>query len=100
MEPAVLMGTIIGVYLNITFPSYLIVITLVCILSLSAYRTLKKGIALYKVEKEAANSPLEGSENKPLIETSGASIQSINNTDDESQERAELMQLEKKASTN
>ena len=49
-EPSVLLGTIVGVYLNVTFPSYLIVITLFLTLTISAYNVLKKSISLYRQE--------------------------------------------------
>ena len=49
-EPSVLLGTIVGVYLNVTFPSYIIVITLFLTLTISAYNVLKKSISLYRQE--------------------------------------------------
>jgi len=51
MEPLILAGTIIGVFANIAFPSYLIIVFLVVLLGLNSYRTYVKGFQLYKEEK-------------------------------------------------
>jgi len=51
MEPMTLLGSIIGVYLNIVFPPYLLIVFLVLVLGYNAYKTLTKGFALHKQEK-------------------------------------------------
>jgi len=66
MEPLTLAGTIVGVYMNITFPGYLLIVFLVILLSITAYRTFQKGFTLYKEEKAAPKS----SEIQPILRTS------------------------------
>jgi len=58
MEPLILAGTIIGVFANVSFPSYLIIILLVLLLGANAYRTFVKGLQLYKEEKAITNAPV------------------------------------------
>lgn len=43
LEPATLLGTVIGVFFNVVFPAWLIVIFLVLLLTYAAKRTLAKG---------------------------------------------------------
>jgi len=60
IEPMVLLGTLIGVLLNIVFPSIYILISLVLLLTLIIYLTVKKGLETYRKEKaeiEAKNKP-------------------------------------------
>ena len=52
IEPTVLLGSLIGVYLNLIFPSFVIIFLLVIVLSLSAYKTMKKGIHWHRKELE------------------------------------------------
>jgi hypothetical protein len=42
MEPTTLIGTVIGVYLNVISPAYIILICLLLLLSWTSYETLKK----------------------------------------------------------
>ncbi|KAL6061845.1 Membrane transporter protein, variant 2 [Balamuthia mandrillaris] len=55
MEPMTLVGTIVGVFLNVVSPDWLIVIFLACLLAFSAYKTISKGVALHKKEMLEAN---------------------------------------------
>lgn len=48
LEPATLLGTIPGVYLNVIFPAYLITVFLAVLLLLTSYTTLKKGYQKYR----------------------------------------------------
>lgn len=63
--PCILLGTIAGVYLNVIFPAFVIVISLVVLLSYTSYKTWKKSIALYREEAEAAK---KGSEKAEVME--------------------------------
>lgn len=47
LEPATLLGTIPGVYLNVIFPAYLITVFLTVLLLLTSWTTLRKGYAKY-----------------------------------------------------
>eukprot|EP01084_Bolivina_argentea_P277093 472951_1 len=49
-EPMLLVGTIIGVFLNVIFPDILILILLALVLSYATLRTSRKGIRLWKKE--------------------------------------------------
>merc|ERR1712190_160992 len=49
-EPMLLVGTIIGVLLNVMFPDILILILLAAVLLYATNRTLRKGIRLWKKE--------------------------------------------------
>lgn len=42
MEPMTLLGSILGVYMNIVFPTYLLIVFLVLVLGYNAYKTLGK----------------------------------------------------------
>ena len=53
VEPTILVGSMLGVYLNVVFPSYLIIFFLVLLLSFTGYKTFKKGIEWYKKEKQS-----------------------------------------------
>eukprot|EP00923_Selenidium_pygospionis_P016894 GHVN01029727.1.p1 GENE.GHVN01029727.1~~GHVN01029727.1.p1 ORF type:complete len:480 (+),score=95.73 GHVN01029727.1:46-1485(+) len=54
LEPASLAGAIIGILLNIVLPSWSIIICLVCVLSITFYKTLTKGVKQFKNEVERA----------------------------------------------
>merc|ERR1719283_311599 len=49
-EPMLLVGTIIGVLLNVMFPEILILILLAIVLSYATIRTTNRGIRLWKAE--------------------------------------------------
>jgi uncharacterized membrane protein YfcA len=55
MEPMTLLGSILGVLLNVALPNWLILVLLTLLLTLTAYLSFKKGIAVWKTE-----SPLLG----------------------------------------
>ena len=49
--PMALIGTLLGVFINLIFPDLLINIFMVLILCFVSYKSTKKGISLYKTEK-------------------------------------------------
>eukprot|EP01087_Luapelamoeba_hula_P009291 TRINITY_DN2393_c0_g1_i1.p1 TRINITY_DN2393_c0_g1~~TRINITY_DN2393_c0_g1_i1.p1 ORF type:complete len:375 (-),score=28.10 TRINITY_DN2393_c0_g1_i1:81-1205(-) len=51
MEPMALIGSVFGVFFNVIFPEYIILICLVVLLTATAYKTFQKGITTYKKEK-------------------------------------------------
>ena len=53
MEPLTIAGALIGAFLNKLLPEALLVISLVALLSFTAYKTLKKAVRMYKVETKA-----------------------------------------------
>eukprot|EP00126_Sphaerothecum_destruens_P004450 Sdes_comp18197_c0_seq1m7737 len=62
LQPLCLAGTVIGVFLNVLFPSWVIVSLLCIVLGFSTYKTIEKGIKQYKKEKQPpcpASFPLE-----------------------------------------
>jgi uncharacterized membrane protein YfcA len=60
IEPFTLLGAMFGVFLNVTFPSFIIVILLALVLGISAWRTIVKGIQLNAKEiSERASVPLQ-----------------------------------------
>jgi hypothetical protein len=59
--PGILLGTIAGVYLNVIFPAFVIVISLVVLLTYTSYKTWRKSFQLYKEETEG-NKKAEGTE--------------------------------------
>ena len=81
--PNLLLGTIVGVYLNVTFPSYLIVFILTFTLVIASYRTAKKAIEMYQKEKI---------EKIEKIENNTIQFSSTPPTESES-EREELIQI-------
>lgn len=58
MVPCILLGTIAGVYLNVIFPSFIIVVSLVILLVYTSYKTWKKSFALYREEEAAASNQI------------------------------------------
>ncbi len=53
MEPLTIAGALIGAILNKLLPEALLVISLVALLSFTAYNTLKKAVRMYKAESRA-----------------------------------------------
>eukprot|EP00574_Skeletonema_japonicum_P006358 CAMPEP_0201726150 /NCGR_PEP_ID=MMETSP0593-20130828/9294_1 /ASSEMBLY_ACC=CAM_ASM_000672 /TAXON_ID=267983 /ORGANISM="Skeletonema japonicum, Strain CCMP2506" /LENGTH=564 /DNA_ID=CAMNT_0048217619 /DNA_START=38 /DNA_END=1732 /DNA_ORIENTATION=+ len=53
MEPLTIAGALIGAILNKLLPEALLVISLVALLSFTAYNTLKKAVRMYKAETRA-----------------------------------------------
>lgn len=51
MEPIILLGTIVGVYFNIMFPYWLILVLLLILLAYTIYKTSLNGIKQWKKEK-------------------------------------------------
>src|SRR3989338_564834 len=54
IEPATLVGTLAGVLLNILSPAPLILLFLIAVLGYTAYKSIRKGIDLWRREREAA----------------------------------------------
>lgn len=50
MEPLTIAGALVGSLLNVLLPSYIVTILLVLVLSLTAFRSIQKGIHKYKEE--------------------------------------------------
>ena len=53
MEPLTIAGALIGAFLNKLLPEAMLVISLVALLSFTAYETLKKAVRMYRVETKA-----------------------------------------------
>ena len=54
-EPVTLSGTLVGVILNVLFPSWLVLAPLILLLSFTFYKTYKKGMAISAKERAAAD---------------------------------------------
>eukprot|EP01102_Stenamoeba_stenopodia_P011463 TRINITY_DN3524_c0_g1_i1.p1 TRINITY_DN3524_c0_g1~~TRINITY_DN3524_c0_g1_i1.p1 ORF type:complete len:446 (+),score=76.35 TRINITY_DN3524_c0_g1_i1:139-1476(+) len=75
MEPCTLIGTIIGVILNVTFPAYIILVCLILLLSFTTYKTYQSGMNAYRKDKAdaaKASSVVNRIENRPLLDESEA----------------------------
>jgi uncharacterized membrane protein YfcA len=57
LEPATLAGTVIGVFLNVMFPGWLILILVLILLTITTYRMFKKGIETWRKEHELSSKP-------------------------------------------
>ncbi|KAJ3065021.1 hypothetical protein HK102_008051, partial [Quaeritorhiza haematococci] len=53
LEPPILAGTVLGVYVNILSPSWLILILLFLVLSITTWRAYAKGRVIYSLENQA-----------------------------------------------
>lgn len=53
MEPLTIAGALIGAFLNKLLPEAILVVSLVALLSFTAYKTLKKSVRMYKAETKA-----------------------------------------------
>ena len=53
LQPMTLMGSLFGVLINVTFPSFIVTICLVLVLGFSAIQSLRKGCQMRKKHKEA-----------------------------------------------
>ena len=53
LEPTVMLGTVIGVFFNVVSPTWVIVVCLSVLFTVTSYRTVKKGVTLYRKEKAA-----------------------------------------------
>eukprot|EP00697_Spironema_sp_BW2_P005813 gnl/Spiro4/18100_TR9670_c0_g1_i1.p1 gnl/Spiro4/18100_TR9670_c0_g1~~gnl/Spiro4/18100_TR9670_c0_g1_i1.p1 ORF type:complete len:488 (-),score=95.67 gnl/Spiro4/18100_TR9670_c0_g1_i1:59-1522(-) len=53
LEPATLLGTIPGVYLNVMFPAYIITALLTVLLTYTSYVTISAGLRQFHAEQEA-----------------------------------------------
>lgn len=67
MEPLTIAGALLGAFLNKLLPEAILVISLVALLSFTAYETLKKAIRMYKAE--TAHQAQHGSELTRLART-------------------------------
>ena len=57
--PPILAGTIVGVYLNVIFPSFVIALSLVPLLAVSSLRTWTKAFEIHGKESESASANVE-----------------------------------------
>ncbi|KAM9983952.1 hypothetical protein ACTFIY_000669 [Dictyostelium cf. discoideum] len=62
IEPLTLAGTIFGVYLHTYFPPLVILLLLVITLGFTSYKTISKGIDIWKSEKKKKNSLLSNTD--------------------------------------
>ena len=62
MEPMTLGGTVVGVFLNVFLPPWVIVVSLTTLLSLTSVRMLRKGLAKHREESQRAPTSLLGDE--------------------------------------
>jgi len=51
LEPLTLLGAVFGVFLNLTFPAFILVVLLSVVLGISAWRTIVKGLQLNAKER-------------------------------------------------
>ena len=56
MQPPILLGTILGVYLNIIFPEIVLVLALISVLSYASFLALKKSYQIYIKEQNSSNN--------------------------------------------
>ena len=69
MEPLTIAGALLGAFLNKLLPEAILVISLVALLSFTAYETLKKAIRMYRAETAAMHQARHGSELTRLART-------------------------------
>ena len=50
MMPVVLMGSLVGTFLNMAMPEFLLILCMTLLLSFLTYKTFKKGMEMYKKE--------------------------------------------------
>merc|ERR1712154_75497 len=67
-EPMLLVGTIIGVLLNVMFPDILILILLALVLSYATVRTSRKGVRLWKKETFELKKAEDGDDKTSNVE--------------------------------
>jgi len=71
-EPMLLVGTIIGVLLNVMFPDILILILLTIVIGYATFRTTRKGVRIWKTESADKKAAKEKAETDPeMPPTSG-----------------------------
>lgn len=74
LQPMVLLGTVVGVFLNVVFPNWLITIGLAALFCVTSYRTLSKGVKLRKkdiqAQKQAAEAAAAKEDELALNDTS------------------------------
>src|SRR5690606_10370536 len=86
VEPMILIGVTIGVFFNIMFPSWLTIVLMVSLLSVTAYRSIRKGITKFKQETKELKQKKQREEDSklpasPTSPTSPVSPVSINSDD-------------------
>lgn len=88
LQPMVLLGTVVGVFMNVIFPNWLITIGLAILFCVTSYRTLSKGFKLRKKDKmaqklaaeEEARKAQEALDASNLTESDGVSGIELNDT--------------------
>lgn len=66
LEPATLLGTIVGVLLNVFLPEIVILIMLIILLGITTIRTFHKGIKAFRAESSNSNQKKKDINNNPL----------------------------------
>ncbi|CAD7953123.1 unnamed protein product [Amoebophrya sp. A25] len=89
MEPLTLIGTIIGVALNVVLTSGHVLVTLVTVLGFTAYRTIAKGLAqrekelaFLKEREESGNTPLQAGRSIQLERFPSTTVQGLSGSED------------------
>jgi F0F1-type ATP synthase assembly protein I len=59
MEPSLLAGTIIGVFLHTISPRWFVITSLIIVLGYGSYSTVLKGIAKYKQQQQQNKNAVE-----------------------------------------
>ena len=102
MQPPILLGTVLGVYLNVVFPEVVLVVMLIVVLSYASYSTVKKAFQLYAKENASDNnennensqnnSPNDSNENNP-IEMETLTTNESSDTNDQNRNSYELQKM-------
>lgn len=93
LQPMVLLGTVVGVFLNVVFPTWLITIGLTILFAVTSYRTISKGVKLRKkdvaAQKAAAEAKAKQEEEIHLKESEGDNGVELDSTKEKEKEEEE-----------
>eukprot|EP00478_Filoreta_tenera_P001929 GABV01001972.1.p2 GENE.GABV01001972.1~~GABV01001972.1.p2 ORF type:complete len:170 (-),score=44.18 GABV01001972.1:24-533(-) len=64
LEPMLLAGTILGVFMNVTFPGWLITLLLAILLSYATFRSGRKGLRLFRTETKERRAAQEAQQER------------------------------------
>jgi len=98
VQSPVLLGTSFGVILNRAFPSWLILVLLSALLIYTGYKTLKKGLKLFKSESQCKAEAWEGICDEPFSETSEHSRDYFASQPERNPTKESLQKIHKKES--
>jgi uncharacterized membrane protein YfcA len=92
LEPMLLAGALIGVMVNGMLPSIVILLILICVLSLGAYKTGKRALRISKSEKDQSKADLQLTKDADKVaqNVEMATPETDNKTDDADAGAAEL----------